>query len=258
MEIFLGYAIAELAFVTFFGLVMGSFATMLSYRLPRDLPIFSFQKADNFSACPQCHKRLGFLDLVPFFSWLFQGGKCRYCHKKIPFDYPLIELATCSLALIAYNKFGLTWSGIVLMALSPVLVSLFVVDWYFKILPNVLNAVFLITGIIFQILNSSDLFFYGVSAIVYPLSMIFIRWIFLKMTGKDGLGFGDIKFFAGAGMWLGLPIFSAYLLLCSLLGVLFGLIHKGLTKEATFPFGPALIMAFLICLYTKETILIFL
>lgn len=260
MEFILGNAVAEISLVVFLGLVMGSFASMLCYRLPHDIPVLDFKKkTDNvqhdFSFCPDCKTRLGFLDLFPILSWAFQRGKCRHCSQKISIQYPLIECLTLALVLLGYWGFGLTVQGSMVMAMAPILASLFVIDWNFRILPNTLNLAFFIGGFVFHAVQGEDFVFYLISAIVYPASMIFVRWAFLKATGKDGLGFGDIKFFAGAGMWLGLNVFSAFLLLGSLLGIAFGLIHKWITKEELFPFGPALIVGFLICFYTKDLIL---
>src|SRR5450759_3503049 len=71
------------------GLALGSFATMLSYRLPRRLSIILPR-----SHCPQCKAVLKTRDLVPVFSWVFARGKCRACSAKIGARYPVIELAT--------------------------------------------------------------------------------------------------------------------------------------------------------------------
>lgn len=79
------------------GLVLGSFATMLSYRLPRGLSIVSPP-----STCPRCKTRLGPADLVPLFSWLFSKGRCRHCGAPVSARYPLIELVTASAVTAAF------------------------------------------------------------------------------------------------------------------------------------------------------------
>src|ERR1700680_2308111 len=71
------------------GLALGSFVTMLSYRLPRRLSI-----VHPGSSCPKCKTRLKARDLFPVLSWVFSNGKCRYCNVKIGARYPLIELVT--------------------------------------------------------------------------------------------------------------------------------------------------------------------
>ncbi|HEY0905710.1 MAG TPA: prepilin peptidase [Methylophilus sp.] len=70
------------------GLCLGSFTTALVYRIPRKL-----NWTTDRSRCPNCKHALGPLDLVPVFSWLFLGRKCRYCKTPIPARYPLIEIS---------------------------------------------------------------------------------------------------------------------------------------------------------------------
>jgi len=72
----------------YLGLCFGSFATML-------IPRLMFDEAGivtGRSMCPKCKRTLGFFDLIPVFSWLFSGGKCKKCGKKISIFYPLTEL----------------------------------------------------------------------------------------------------------------------------------------------------------------------
>ncbi len=65
------------------GTVFGSFSTLAIYRIP--------QKKKNIttdrSFCPNCKHKLGFLDLIPVWSYILLGGKCRYCGKKISSSY---------------------------------------------------------------------------------------------------------------------------------------------------------------------------
>jgi prepilin signal peptidase PulO-like enzyme (type II secretory pathway) len=74
------------------GAIVGSFGTMLAYRLPRRLSIVAPR-----SHCPSCKTPLGVSDLVPMLSWLLGGGRCRHCGAKIGMRYLWIELG-CSLA----------------------------------------------------------------------------------------------------------------------------------------------------------------
>lgn len=63
------------------------------------------------SMCPHCRHILGVFDLIPVFSWIFLGGKCRYCKKPISARYPLIELCTAAVFLLigwfVFKKFGI-------------------------------------------------------------------------------------------------------------------------------------------------------
>lgn len=89
-------------FSSLFGLCFGSFITMASYRIPKGEEIV--RKASH---CPNCNHKLGFLDLFPVFSWIYNSGQCKYCKIKISFRYPAIEIITAVLFVAAYIKLGL-------------------------------------------------------------------------------------------------------------------------------------------------------
>jgi len=69
------------------GAFMGSFASLAIYRIPIGQDIFI-----KHSYCPNCNAKLTILDLIPVFSYLLIGGKCRHCHKKIRIRYLLLEV----------------------------------------------------------------------------------------------------------------------------------------------------------------------
>ena len=85
------------------GLALGSFITMLSYRLPRHLSIISPP-----SQCPSCHTTLKPRDLVPVLSWLIERGHCRHCHAAISRRYLVIEVITTLAVVAAFWRFGFT------------------------------------------------------------------------------------------------------------------------------------------------------
>ena len=68
------------------GTVFGSFSTLAIYRIPQKKNI-----TNERSFCPNCKHKLGFFDLIPVWSYILLGGKCRYCGKKISKSYFLIE-----------------------------------------------------------------------------------------------------------------------------------------------------------------------
>lgn len=77
-----------------FGLAVGSFVNVVSLRLPKKGSLF------GWSRCPKCNHKLSWKDLIPVFSFLFLGGKCRYCKKSISQQYALVEIATGLLAVV--------------------------------------------------------------------------------------------------------------------------------------------------------------
>lgn len=83
------------------GLVLGSFVTMLSYRLPRGESIVWPR-----SRCALCKSALGVRDLVPLFSWIFHGGRCRHCGGAISIRYPAIEAVAATGSAVLFCAVG--------------------------------------------------------------------------------------------------------------------------------------------------------
>jgi leader peptidase (prepilin peptidase)/N-methyltransferase len=83
------------------GAALGSFTTMLAYRLPRRLSI-----VHPPSTCPSCCARLGVRDLLPIFSWLLSGGRCRHCSAPIGARYLVIELIVTAFSICAFVFVG--------------------------------------------------------------------------------------------------------------------------------------------------------
>lgn len=94
----------------FFGLVFGSFGSVIFYRL-WDWPTKETWKWFLVwrSECPKCHHQLKARNLVPIFSWLFQWWKCEYCKAPISRFYPFLEITTVIIfvwVFLIYSKFG--------------------------------------------------------------------------------------------------------------------------------------------------------
>jgi len=91
------------------GLCLGSFVNALVWRIheqdrltgkkkkPHKKQLDRLSILHGRSMCPDCHHELKPKDLVPLFSWLSLHGKCRYCHKPISWQYPVVELLTAGL-----------------------------------------------------------------------------------------------------------------------------------------------------------------
>lgn len=232
------------AITVFLGLCLGSFATALSYRLPREISMTTKAR----SSCPTCGHNLGVYDLVPLFSWLALRGKCRHCSDPIGGRYPLIELATLALCLAFYLTAGLTPHTVVLFLLAPVLVSMIDIDLRYKLIPDVLNLSILLLGILALLAEGDSAAIppavFG--AVLYGGGAALLRTVFMHLKGREPMGLGDVKFFAAAGFWLGpLPETAGiFLTLAGGSGVALALVWRKLKGEEEFPFGPALVLAF--------------
>lgn len=104
------------------GLALGSFVTMLSYRLPRRISIIAPR-----SHCPACKTVLTPRELVPVFSWAVQRGACRTCGTFTGWRYLLIEIATALTVMCAFTLIGFTFLLLLPVMLIVALVTAFTI-----------------------------------------------------------------------------------------------------------------------------------
>lgn len=250
------------------GLALGSFVNALVWRVwQQSLPRKKRAASDNElsisrgrSICPSCQHSLAWYDLLPVVSWLALKGKCRYCHKLISWQYPLVELATAGSFVASYVFWPVALSDKVAVGLFALwlvglvmLVALAVYDLRWMLLPNrivfPLTAVSLLYALIRA--NQSDGFWHSV--ILSFASLLIAGGIFyllFQVSAGRWIGGGDVKLGFALGLFIGQPA-EAFLMLfvASLLGMIFGLtvMLLGNRKVANkIPFGPFLIMATII------------
>lgn len=243
-----GYPIEITLFlVIIVGLAFGSFATMLSHRLPHSESLWTAR-----SRCPNCRKPLGVRELVPVFSWIFLKGRCRGCGTKVGIRYPLTELATALAFLIIYMKLGLDIASVLLMALAVCLVVMTVIDLEWGIIPDPLQIVMLLLGIGYRYISGIDFLTIGIGFLTGLAIGAALRWGYAWVRKREGLGLGDVKFLAVAGTWLGVIPLVPFLFMAGMFGVVTAIFWRlgGGGKE--FPFGPALGSSLFLCLVYPE------
>ena len=250
----------QLGIVAILGLVLGSFATALVYRIPRNINVIG---ASERSKCPVCNTQLGALDLVPVFSWLLSWGKCRHCGAPISTMYPLTELLTVAICVVSYVVFYQNPLSASLLILSaPIIAALFVIDLEHKLLPNALvfglavlgAARFAVNAFETQNITAISIEYIG-GALLFGLFALILGLLMQFLLKKQALGMGDVKFFAVSGLWIGLSQLPSFCILAGILGLILGMAWKIIKKEAVFPFGPALIAAFLLVIWTGGSLL---
>ncbi len=229
-----------LVFAALFGLVFGSFVTALSYRLPRNLSI-----AHGRSGCPSCGHVLEWRDLFPVLSWVRSRGRCRHCGTSISVRYPVIELISAALFVgVAAAGLG-TEHSLILLAMTPVLLAVAVIDFERGLVPNILMALLAVLAAIWRWRTGVPfLQGLGVAAGVAILAVVLeisARWV--SRTATPVLGGGDTKLLAVAALALSLPHFFLFLTIAGLLGCVFGVIWQKTKKTSRFPFAPGICLA---------------
>ena len=96
-------------FIFLTGLIFGSFATVLSYRIPLNKDFLISR-----SKCIHCNHILGVFQLFPVLSFLWQKGRCKFCHERIPFRYPAIEIICGLIFLVIFLTNGVSYENIVI------------------------------------------------------------------------------------------------------------------------------------------------
>ncbi len=218
------------------GLVFGSFASALSFRLPRGMGVV----ADR-SRCPHCDAVLGARDLVPLLSWVLGGRRCRHCGAAISWRYPAIELATAALFAAAWWRGGGDLVAAVLLAATMFgLMVILVSDLETSIIPDLMLLALLPVAALWR-WHAGGNWLDGGAGLVLGAGLSWAaRAAFRRWRGRQGLGLGDVKFLGMAGLYLGANGLGPYLALSGILGILLGLAWRLAGRGPVFPFGPAL------------------
>lgn len=215
------------------GLTVGSFLNVVIYRLR-----FGDSPMRGRSYCDHCKKKIAWYDNIPLLSFVLLGGKCRKCKKKIPVDYPLVELLVGLqfvwvywLLKVNYAFFG-TWEGFYSLALLVYWLILFsgslgivVYDLKHMIIPD--EVLWPLIGVAFLRLFVSHQWQ------VLPIavgSSLFLLSLWVITRGK-GMGMGDVKLGFLMGLVLGWPMIVVAYFLAFLTGAVAGVILILLNKK---------------------------
>jgi prepilin signal peptidase PulO-like enzyme (type II secretory pathway) len=235
------------------GLILGSFASLLIPRLHKHEKGIILGR----SHCPKCGHKLGAKDLVPFFSYLIGGAKCRYCKKPISFFYPFLELVMGSAFVLTAFLTGV--SGVPLLVFYLFITFIFVVltfyDFLYKEIPDeVVLPAFVIS---FLFIGLTNVYSFMDLLIGAAIPVTFFGLLFFGSKGK-WLGGGDIRIGALMGTLLGWPGILVGLFLGYVLGAVYsiiGLIAKKLTRKSQIPFAPFLLIGTYITIFWGQRIL---
>lgn len=248
-----------LFFFAILGLIFGSFLSVLTYRVPRNI---SYIRGRSF--CPKCKKKIAWFDNFPLVSYLLLSGKCRNCQKPISRRYPIIELTSAigfmavfsliqncpnfnSSLFCAWNRDLGIWSIPLFLTLFLVFLAIFIIDLEQQIIPDsfVFFGFFLV--VVLLLLVGHNFFSYLFTGF---LCAVLILMVHLVTRGR-GMGLGDVKLALFGGVFLGWPQAIIWLFLSFLVGAVTGifLILAGKAKLKTrVAFGPFLVISFFVVL----------
>jgi leader peptidase (prepilin peptidase)/N-methyltransferase len=252
-----------------FGLLIGSFLNVVVYRLPvmaqRELDNYIAHEAgkelphpDRFnlmvprSACPHCGHQITALENIPIVSWLFLRGKCSACKAPISPRYPVVEAVTGLLSAVLIWHFGSGWLGLASLVFAYFLISMTLIDYDTKTLPDDLTYPLLWLGLLINLDGTIvPLRDAVIGAMAGYVSLWAVYWLFKLATGKEGMGYGDFKLLAALGAWMGWTMLPTIIILSSAVGAIVGIgliVFARRDRNNPIPFGPYLAAAGMIAL----------
>ncbi len=222
-----------------FGLVVGSFMTVAVHRMPKGESVVSPR-----SRCPSCGEEIGARDNIPVLSWLLLRGKCRRCGARISVEYPLVELATAGLVVLAAIRYPNPWQAVLVGGLLALMPAVALIDLRHRIIPNRLMypslVLFPVVIVLARLIGeAADPVRAGLGLLLYG------GGLFVVAAVSGGMGLGDVKLAALIGLVLGslgLRFVGVAAGAAIALGGLGGLVAlaMGRGRKSKIPFGPYL------------------
>ena len=229
------------------GIVIGSFLNVCIYRIPNKEDIVFTR-----SHCMSCGHELQWYELVPLLSFLCLRGKCKKCHTKLSIQYPLIEALNGVLYVVIFLINGFNVDSLLYCGLTSALIVLSVIDFRTYEIPIGINIFILIVGLIHLGFHYTDWVTYviGFFAVSIPILIIILA------THGKGMGGGDMKLMAVAGLLLGWKsIILAFLLGC-IIGSIIHIVRMKVTKaDHVLALGPYLAVGIFISMLWGSNII---
>ena len=245
-----------MVFAFLFGLAVGSFLNVCIYRIPLRKSIVSPP-----SSCPKCGAAIRFYDNIPILSYVVLLGRCRHCRAPISPKYPLVELITGLLSAALFIRLGLSPSYFCLFLFTAALIAIAFIDLQHKIIPDVISLPGILAGLVFSFFPSAGLA--PLDALIGVVGgggfLFLVGTAFEKVTGREGMGGGDVKLLAMIGAWMGWKALPFIILLSALSGAVIGgvsLAASGQGVRSRIPFGPFLALGALVFLFFGEDIVL--
>lgn len=234
------------------GLFIGSFLNVLIDRLPKNQNVLWGR-----SHCDYCRRTLRWYELIPVLSFVFQGGKCVRCHRRLSWQYPAIELVTATGFCFVFSYFA---AGPLLVGASCVIFSsflvLFMADAKEQILPDSM-VVLGILGSLVYLWHTASPVSIGIHILAGVVSFSFFYFLWF-ITKRRGMGFGDVKLAFLLGLLMGYPETVMALYVAFLTGAAVGviLVLGGKKKlKSKIAFGPFLIFGIVCTVVFHSTLL---
>jgi len=238
------------------GLEVGSFLNVCIDRLPQNKSIVF-----PASHCEACQHKLGAKDLIPVFSYLRLGGRCRYCQASVPRRLFWVELATgVVFALLAWH-YGLSPALGIMIFYACLFIVVSVIDLEHGLILNKVVYPSMVVALLLALISRPWLTQWIVSGIANAAiggAIGFALFLLIALISRGGMGWGDVKLAGLIGLATGFPLVFLSVIMAAILGGMVAVvmvITKKRQRRQTIPFGPFLAVAAMITLLWGSNIL---
>jgi leader peptidase (prepilin peptidase)/N-methyltransferase len=264
------------AFAFALGAVVGSFLNVCIHRIPADESVVR-----PGSRCPECRTPIAWYDNVPIVSWLVLRARCRRCGAGIAARYPMVEALAGLLAVAALVRIGPTAHGVAAFAFTAALLLITFIDLDHLFIPDEVSLPGIGVGLAVALLPGGVTLPDAVGGAVLGGGILWgIAWGYERLTGIEGMGFGDVKLLAMIGAFVGWQGIPVVLLIASITGSVAGVLvifsRRGraglgrvrrtlgaraalpylrrLGRTTEIPFGPFLALGAVVVLFVPELV----
>lgn len=226
-----------------YGIVFGSFFNVVGLRIPKKESIVSPP-----SHCTTCNRKLGLIDLIPVFSYIFLKGKCRKCGSKISPIYPFMEFVTGVLFALSFYMLGFSAELVFAILLMSLLVIITVSDIAYMVIPDKVLLPFAVVLAGLRVFIPLEPWWDSFLGAGVGFGVLFL----IAVVSKGGMGGGDIKLFFVIGLVLGIMNTLVTLFLAAFIGSIAGIMllkKTGKGRKTPIPFGPSIAAAAVIAYF---------
>lgn len=219
-------------FVFSYGIVIGSFLNVLIFRIPKKEKLVMTR-----SHCMSCGYQLRWFDLIPLFSFLALGGRCRKCKTRLSVQYPVIEALNGALYLAVFARYGVSMESLLYCLLFSALLALSVIDFRTYEIPTGFNYFILALGLIRVVTDLKNWHEYAIGLVAVSL----VLYLIYRISNGAAIGGGDVKLMAATGLLLGWKRNILAFLLGCIIGSVIHLARMKLSKaDHVLAMGPYL------------------
>jgi leader peptidase (prepilin peptidase)/N-methyltransferase len=222
-----------------FGALVGSFLNVCIHRLPLGESVVF-----PASHCPHCQQPIAPYDNIPIVSYALLRGRCRACGGGISARYPVVEALTGICAVVAVGALGLTPHALLAFAFLSALIVVTFVDLDYQIIPDAISLPGIGIGFAAAFILGDPSWSASLAGILLGGGLLWgVAEGYHRLTGREGMGGGDIKLLAMIGAFLGWQAVPVTLMIASLAGTVVGvglMVVQRRDSRTAIPFGPFL------------------